>query len=282
MEELLKRIYADLIVMSVNYVPKIFLAIATYLIGTYIITYVHDYFRNKLNRAKTDPTLSHFLLDIINVLARVMILISVASVLGLQTTSFIAILSAAGLAVGLALQGSLSNFAGGVLILLLRPFRVGHVIRAQGQTGTVREIQVLVTKLFTGDEEEIIIPNGVLANGIIENLSNMFYKRLQLNFVISADNDLQNVRKILLDLAANDARSYHKEFNEETGHKGDKPSVVFTLNEFTVNVSFRMWVAPMYYAALLGDMSEKVHAKLGKEINAPRPARDIFVHEKKY
>lgn len=281
MKELIEKIFADMVTMSVQYVPKIILAIATYLIGMYIITYVHDYFRNKLNRAKTDPTLSHFLLDIINVLAKVMILISVASVLGLQTTSFVAILGAAGLAVGLALQGSLSNFAGGVLILILRPFKVGHLIKAQGHTGFVREIQVLVTKLYTFDEEEIIIPNGVLANGIIENLSNMFYKRLQLNFIISADNDLNKVRKVLLDLAATDARCYQKEFDETTGHKADKATVVFSLNEFTVSVSLRMWVAPMYYLDLQAAMSEKVHAKIGKEINAPRPARDIFMHEAK-
>jgi small conductance mechanosensitive channel len=156
---------------------------------------------NRLMLARdVDPTLRPFLKSIISIGLKVLLFLSIASMLGIETTSFVAALGAAGLAIGLALQGSLSNFAGGVLILFFKPFRVGDVIQAQGQQGTVREIQILYTLLTTADNKIVVIPNGNLSNNEIVNFTALDTRRLELLFNIGYGNDLLKAKNILQSL----------------------------------------------------------------------------------
>ena len=143
-----------------------------------------------MDRSEVEQTLQRFLLSLSNTMLKALLIISVASMVGIETTSFIAILGAAGLAVGLALQGSLSNFAGGVLILLFKPFKAGDFIEAQGEAGVVEEIQIFTTMLKTGDNKTVIIPNGPLANGNITNYSTKDTRRVDFVFGIGYGDDI--------------------------------------------------------------------------------------------
>lgn len=154
-----------------EYGPGLLMAMLTLLIGLWIVRVVVKLISNSLSQAKVEESLSRFLCSLVSVLLKALLFVSVASMVGIETTSFIAIIGAAGLAVGLALQGSLANFAGGVLILLFKPYKVGNFIDAQGVTGTVKEIQVFNTILKTPDNKTIIVPNGSISNGIITNFS---------------------------------------------------------------------------------------------------------------
>ena len=157
------------IALIMAYAPKVLLAIVTLIIGLWLINRFVRVLDNRLG--KKDPTLNKFLCGLISAILKILLLISVASMVGIATTSFVAIIGAAGLAVGLALQGSLANFAGGVLILIFKPFKVGDVIDAQGFLGSVREITILYTIVDTFDNRRIVIPNGQLSNASLTNLS---------------------------------------------------------------------------------------------------------------
>ena len=153
------------------YGPPLLLALVVLLVGLWVINRVVALAGRTLERANVEPTLARFLGSLVSVGLKALLLISFASMIGIKTTSFIALLGAAGLAIGLALQGSLANFAGGVLILLFRPYKVGDFIEAQGIAGSVAEIQIFSTILKTGDNKVIIVPNGVISNGIVTNYS---------------------------------------------------------------------------------------------------------------
>jgi small conductance mechanosensitive channel len=269
----------DLLKSALEYAPKIGLAILTLVVGMWIINAITNVIRGKLDKNNIDKTLTPFLISLFSILAKVMLLLSVASIIGIQTTSFVAVLGAAGFAVGLALQGSLANFAGGVLILVFRPFKPGDYIVAQGIEGTVKEIQILVTSIYTLDNKQIIIPNGVLAGGTIWNYTSMKFRRVDVNFIIGYNNDLEAVRKVLLDIAAQNKLVINEDIAGSEETKAEKPVVLYTLNEFTVGVSFRMYAKPEHYFDVLFQISEAIHAKIGKEIKGPRPARDIFMYQ---
>jgi small conductance mechanosensitive channel len=154
--------------------------------------------RNIMIKRELDPTLSKFLADILLWVLRVLVFVSFISKLGIETSSFVAILGAAGLAVGLSLQGSLSNFAGGMLIILFKPFRVGDTIEAQGVSGTVSEIQIFVTRLITGNNQTIFVPNGALSNGTIINYSLRGMRRADLVFSLSYETNIKIAKEIVM------------------------------------------------------------------------------------
>ena len=170
------------IALIMAYAPKVLLAIVTLIIGLWLINRFVRVLDNRLG--KKDPTLNKFLCGLISAILKILLLISVASMVGIATTSFVAIIGAAGLAVGLALQGSLANFAGGVLILIFKPFKVGDVIDAQGFLGSVREITILYTIVDTFDNRRIVIPNGQLSNASLTNLSAYETRRCDMSFGI--------------------------------------------------------------------------------------------------
>lgn len=200
--------YVDLATgLAIAYVPKVLLALIVLFVGLWVINRLSKLMRRGLEMRGVDVSLRGFLSSLVSIGLKVLLMFTVADMIGVQTTSFIAILGAAGLAVGLALQGSLGNFAGGVLILMFHPYKVGDVIEAQGQTGTVKEIQIFNTILSTADGRTVILPNGAVSNGTIIN--HTMAGALSFAIPIELDNSFtaEQVRRVLLPVAQADKRN---------------------------------------------------------------------------
>ncbi|MFO8142915.1 MAG: mechanosensitive ion channel, partial [Marinobacter sp.] len=253
----------------ITYTPKLMLAIVTLVIGLWLINRFVTIVDKKLG-AK-DPTLNKFLCGLISIIFKVMLLISVASMIGIATTSFIAVIGAAGLAIGLALQGSLGNFAGGVLILIFKPFKVGDTIEAQGFLGAVVEIQILYTVVNTFDNRRVIIPNGSLSNDTLVNVSIYDKRRCDMTFGIHYDDDIDKALAILQRLFDEDERSL----------KDPEPRIcVGGLGDNSVDLMFRPWVATDDLWPYYWDMHKKVKKAFDAEgITIPFPQRDVHVYK---
>lgn len=252
------------------YGSKVLLAIITLIIGLWIIKWVVAGMNKALQRAKVEQTLLIFLDKLVSTLLKVLLLISVAGMIGIQTASFIAIFAAAGLAIGLALQGSLANFAGGVLILLIKPFRVGDYIETEGHGGTVKEIQIFNTILLTPDRKTIIIPNGPISNGSITNYSTSPTRRVAWVFGIGYDDDLKKAKSILERLVAEDDRILQEEDNQV---------LLSELGDNSVNFTVRAFVNSPDFWAVYFDMFEKVKLTFDAEgISIPYPQRDVHLY----
>ena len=187
--------------MIMEYGSRVLLAIITLAIGWWLINKVTQKLGGLLALRNADLALQGFISSLANIILKMLLIVSVASMIGVETTSFVAAIGAAGLAIGLALQGSLANFAGGVLILLFRPFRIGDWIEAQGVAGTVDSIQIFHTVLRTGDNKTIIVPNGNLSNGIITNTNRQPTRKVVFDVGVDYEADLQKAREVLLELA---------------------------------------------------------------------------------
>src|SRR6187402_2829091 len=183
-----------------EYSPQVISALIILFIGLYAIRIINRLIRKIMIKRNLDPTLSKFLADILLWVLRVLLFVTFIDKLGIGTSSFVAILGAMGLAVGLSLQGSLSNFAGGMLIIVFKPFKVGDTIEAQGVIATVLEIQIFVTKMLTGNNQTVFVPNGALSNGTIINYSMQGERRADLTFAVSYDSDIKKAKDILLDV----------------------------------------------------------------------------------
>lgn len=255
--------------LIMTYAPKFVLAIVTLVIGLWLINRFVGVLDKKLG-AK-DPTLNKFLCGLLNIIFKVMLLISVASMIGIATTSFIAVIGAAGLAIGLALQGSLGNFAGGVLILIFKPFKVGDTIEAQGFLGAVAEIQILYTVLNTFDNRRVVIPNGNLSNDTLVNVSIYDKRRCDMTFGIHYDDNIDKALAILRRLFDEDERSL----------KDPEPRIcVGGLGDNSVDLMFRAWVATDDLWPYYWDMHEKVKKAFDAEgITIPFPQRDVHVYK---
>ncbi|MDF1615006.1 mechanosensitive ion channel family protein [Desulfurivibrio dismutans] len=257
--------------MAVSFAPKIVLALVTLLAGLWLIKRLVNLLDQKL--ASKDPTLSKFLCSFAGVTLKVLLLISVASMVGIATTSFIAVIGAATLAVGLALQGSLANFAGGVLILIFKPFKVGDTIEAQGFLGAVTEIQVLYTVVNTFDNRRIVIPNGNLANSTVVNVSIYDKRRCDMTFGIHYDDDIDKAKAICRRLVEEDPRSL-----------ADPPPRVCVggLGDSSVDLIVRAWVPTNDLWPYYWDMQEKVKKAFDAEgITIPFPQRDVHFYQEK-
>lgn len=260
--------------MAIEYAPNLALAIVTLVIGIWVINAVVKFLKKTMTKREADPSLIPFLGSLANVILKAMLFISVASMVGIQTTSFVAILGAMGLAVGLALQGSLGNFAGGVLILMFKPFKVGDVIDAQGFLGSVTGIQIFNTILHTPDNKKIIIPNGAISSGPITNYSAEDKRRVDLLFGIGYGDDIKKAKDILSKIIAEDSRI----INEPA-----EPFIaVKELGDSSVNIVVRAWANASDYWGIYFDMQEKVKLTFDKEgISIPFPQRDIHMFQEK-
>jgi len=199
--------YASTIVKTlIEYSPKLISAFLILFFGLYVIRLINRLIRKVMIKRELDPTLTKFLADILLWVLRILLFVTFISKLGIETSSFVAILGAMGLAVGLSLQGSLSNFAGGMLIILFKPFKVGHLIEAQGVIATVSEIQIFVTKLTTANNQTVFIPNGILSNGTIINYSLQKYRRADLTFSISYDSDIKKAKDLIMEVLNNNPK----------------------------------------------------------------------------
>jgi len=191
--------------LGIEYAPRLALAIITLLIGLWIISGITKLIKLSMERSKVDPTLIPFMSSLVSWILKVLLFISVASMIGIATTSFIAVLGAAGLAIGLALQGSLANFAGGVLVMIFKPYKVGDLIESQGHLGVVKEVQIFNTILIAPQSKQVIIPNGATSNGSIVNYTVEGKIRVDLTVGVSYDADIDKTKAVLMEvLVAND------------------------------------------------------------------------------
>jgi len=222
-----------------------------------------------INKKTEDPALALFTQRLTRIALKVMLVLSVASQMGIETTSFLAALGAAGLAIGLALQGSLSNFAGGVLILIFKPFRVGDVIESGGHTGKVSRIDILHTILSTFDNKMVILPNAQVANGSIVNFTTQQTRRVDLNIGISYNDNIANAREIILEVIATETRVL------------PEPAplvVVVNFGESSIDLSVRVWTKTEDFWAVYWNLMEQVkYAFDAKGISIPFPQRDLHI-----
>jgi small conductance mechanosensitive channel len=266
-QAILERMYA----LMIRYGMKFILAMVVLIAGLILIRWIT---RAIVRFMKKANVLIPFLKSLINILLKVMLVISVMSMVGIQMTSFIAVLGAAGLAVGLALQGTLQNFAGGVMILLFKPYEVGHFIEAQGFMGTVKEIQIFTTVLLTPDNRKVIIPNSPLATGSIINYSAMPTRRIDFSFGISYSDDIDKVKAILLKMAQEDERVLKDENPPEV--------MVEALGDSSVKLILRSWVKSEDYWGLFFDITEGVKKRFDASgISIPFPQRDVHIYNHK-
>ena len=257
-------------VLVTTYGMKLIYAVITLVIGLWIIKAITRGVSKVLEQRHIDPSLRPFLRSLLNILLKVMLGITVLSMLGIEMTSFVAILGAAGLAVGLALSGTLQNFAGGVMILIFRPFHVGDFIEAQGYTGTVKEIQIFITVVLTVDNKTVIIPNGPLSNGSMINYSTQTTRRVDWSFGIGYGDSTEDAMKILTDLMAADDRI----LKDPAAFVG-----VGSLGDSSVNITTRAWVKPEDYWDVFFSMNQKVYNAFNeKGINIPFPQMDVHLH----
>ncbi|MGP4957943.1 mechanosensitive ion channel family protein [Pseudomonas helleri] len=254
--------------MIMEYGSRVLLALVTLAIGWWLINRLTAKLGQLLALRKADLALQGFISSLVNIILKVLLVVSVASMIGIQTTSFVAAIGAAGLAIGLALQGSLANFAGGVLILLFRPFKIGDWIEAQSVSGTVDSIQIFHTVLRTGDNKTVIVPNGNLSNGIITNYNRQPTRKVVFDVGVDYEADLQKVREVLLALA-DDPRVL----------KEPAPAVVVTaLGDSAVTMSLRVWVDTPNYWDVLFMFNEHARDRLKAQgVDIPFPQRVVRV-----
>lgn len=259
--------------MLMNYGPKLILAIVTLLIGLWVIKIIVKIVNRAMEKSETDVSLRSFLSSLINIGLKILLFITVISMVGVQMTSFVAILGAAGLAVGLALQGSLANFAGGVLILFFKPFKVGDYIDAQGFSGSVSEIQILHTILKTPDNKTIIMPNGSLSNATVTNFTTENTRRVDLVFGIGYGDDILKAKEIIRNIIKADNRIMST----------PEPMVVTSeLADSSVNIATRVWTNTSDYWNVNFDLIETVKLEFDKNgISIPFPQHDVHLYNHK-
>lgn len=255
--------------LILQYGSQLLLALLTLLVGWWIIGRITGRALALMEKRNIDRTLHGFVGNLLGMGLKVLLLISVAGMVGVQTTSFIAVLGAAGLAIGLALQGSLANFAGGVLILFLRPFKAGEYIEAQGVAGTVDTISIFHTVLKTPDNKTVIVPNGSLSNGNIVNYSRQPTRRVDINLGIDYGDDVKQARSLLLALAQADSRVL----------KDPEPVVwLASLGDNSVNLSLRMWTRTEDFWGVFWDIREQAKESFDANgITIPFPQRTVHL-----
>ena len=258
-----------LINLFVVWGPKLAGAILALIIGLWLANMITGGLSRSMEKSEVDPSLRPFLKSLVSTLLKVLVVVSVLGMVGIQMTSFIAILGAAGLAVGMALSGTLQNFAGGVMILIFKPFKVGDFIEAQGYAGTVNAIQIFNTILKTPDNKTIIIPNGGLSTSSMVNYSTEPTRRVDWTFGIAYGDDIDKAKEVLRSLLA----------TNESVLKDPAPFVELgELADSSVNFTVRAWVNAADYWALHFYMLDMVYRRFAEEgLNIPFPQMDVHV-----
>jgi small conductance mechanosensitive channel len=265
--ETIQTIKQEAIKFLLDFGPKILGALIVFFIGKYIIRLLLKALDKIFDKYEIDASLATFLKSFSKAILYVLLFITIATQIGIELTSFIAILGAAGLAVGLALQGSLANFAGGVLILIFKPFKVGDTLEAQGTLGSVESIEILYTKIKNFDNKLVTIPNGTLANNLITNHSVKPTRRVDMAIGVAYGTDLKKTRKVILDTLKKDERI----------HADPEPVVIFTsFGDSSLDLSVRCWTDtgdlwPVYW----DNMEALKEAFEANDIEIPFPQRDV-------
>jgi small conductance mechanosensitive channel len=259
--------------LGITYGLQVVLSVLALVVGLWIVKLIVGFMKSMLVRSQVDPSLQGFLTSLVSILLKVMVYITALGVLGIEMTSFVAILGAAGLAVGLALSGTLQNFAGGVMILFFKTFKVGDFIDAQGYMGTVKEIQIFVTILTTPDNKTVIVPNGPLATGTLVNFSTQPTRRVDWTFGIAYGDSVDTAYEVLKELIAKDDRI-----------KTDPAPfmAVSALADSSVNIVVRVWADSGNYWPVHFQMNESVYKRFPEAgLSIPFPQRDVHIHQEK-
>ena len=251
---------------------KIVVSIFVLIIGRWVIKMIKNRLANGLLRKHADPTLHSFFSNLISVVLNFILIIFIISILGVNTSSLVALLASAGLAIGMALSGTLQNFAGGVIIILFRPFKVGDFIAAQGQEGVVKEIQIFNTIVLTMDNKVIHIPNGILSTGVMTIFTKEETRRVDWTYSISYGDDYDKAKAVLVRLCKEDPRIM----------KNPEPFIeIANLNTSSVDIRMRVWVKSTDYWPVFFSMNEKVYKTLPKEgLHFPFPQVDVHLEQK--
>ena len=263
------QLVSQLIDLSVQAGKSILVAILILVVGRFIVKLINKLIGQMLDRRKVDPTIASFTKSFVNVLLMVLLIITVVSALGVNTTSFAALLASAGVAVGMALSGNLQNLAGGLLLLFFKPYKVGDYISAQGVEGVVKAIQIFHTVLTTVDNKEIFVPNGALSSGTVVNFSRNDLRRVDQVVTVEYGTDVNAVREAVMDIANADSRIL----------KDPAPFVELgALADSSVNFTVRLWVKTADYWGVWFNMNRKVYEEFNKRgIGFPFP--QIQVHQ---
>ena len=259
----------QLATLAVAYLPKVALAIVFLVFGWFLARVASSRIARVLRAREVDPSLVPFLETLANTLLKAAVVVSAAGMVGIEMTSFVAILGAMGLAVGMALSGTLQNFAGGVILLMFRPFKVGDFIEAQGYSGTVREIRIFNTRMTTPDNKTIIIPNSPLSTGSLINYSAEPTRRVDFVFGIGYQDDIDRARSCIADIIAEDGRALPEP---------EPMIVVGELGDSSVNLTVRVWVNADDYWPLYFNVLERVKKTFDREgISIPFPQSEVHM-----
>lgn len=256
-----------LISLGVDAGKSILLAVVIYIAGRFIINLINRLVRQMLERKNVDATIQSFLKSFVSILLNLLLVITVVSALGINTTSFAALLASFGVAAGMALSGNLQNLAGGLIILLFKPFKVGDMIEAQGVLGIVKEIQIIHTILQTPDNKEIFVPNGSLSSGSITNYSKMDTRRVDFTVSVEYGTDVEKVTNALRDIADADSRVL----------KDPQAFIALSgLADSSVNFTFRVWVKGTDYWPVYFELNKQIYEEFNRQdIKFPFPQLQI-------
>ena len=290
-DSFLKKIISDVTDLAISIV----IAIVVFYIGKFLIKKAYKITQAILLRRNIDKSLTTFVLSFVKIVLYFVLIIVVIGILGIETSSFLALFASAGVAIGMALSGTLQNFAGGVLILFLKPYKIGDYIEAQGYAGTVTEIQIFHTIINTADNKSIIIPNGGLSTGSINNYSRENYRRVDWDICLAYGNDVNVARKAILDILNNDERVVKQYLEDDMALRGIKPDVLTpvkvqtktdrspvvilnSLADSSIVLTARAWTTSENYWGLKGDITEILYNELPKHgLLFPFPQMDVHI-----
>ncbi len=262
-------IIEKLIDQCINVGKNILAAILVYIVGRFLISLLKRMMTSMMERRKVEATIQSFLHSVVNILLNILLIIAVIGALGVNTTSFAALLASAGVAIGMALSGNLQNFAGGLIVLLFKPYKVGDWIEAQGVSGTVSEIQIMHTLLTTIDNKVVYVPNGAMSSGTIINYSRKDTRRIEWIVGVDYGEDIDKVKTIISTLIANDQRIL----------KEPEPFVALhALDSSSVNITIRVWVATQDYWNVYFEMNKNIYDEFNRQgVNFPFP--QLTIHQ---
>lgn len=267
---LLKELGSD----ALQFGLKVLAALAIYFIGAWVIKRIKKLLGNIFERRKTDKAIASFTMSLVSISLTIILIILTVGTLGVNTTSLAAILAAGGMAIGMALSGTVQNFAGGIMLLVFKPFKAGDFIETQGFSGTVSEVNIVSTKLTTTDNRVIVLPNGSLSSGTINNISQNPIRRLEWKIGVEYGSNIDQARKVILGILNADARVLHGK------DAPDEPNVKLSgLLDSSVEIQARCWVRTDDYWNLLWEVNELIYNELPKNgIDFPFPQLDVHLH----
>lgn len=270
-DELLRELGSDLLQFGL----KVIAALVIYIIGAWLIKRIKNLLKSIFEKRNTDKAIASFTLSFANITLTILLIILTVGTLGINTTSLAAILAAGGMAIGMALSGTVQNFAGGIMLIVFKPFKAGDFIEAQGFSGTVSEVNIVSTKLVTTDNRVIVLPNGSLSSGTINNISQRDKRRVEWKIGVEYGSDVELVRKIIAEILNADQRVLHG---------GDAPAepgiVVSALLDSSVEIQVRCWTKSEDYWDLLYDINEKIYKQLpANGVLFPFPQLDVHLNK---